>query len=75
MNKSCNLSLKNDRRGFTIYLMMLVMFLLLFSGFMSQSSEILALAQFQSRLIKAEGQVKPGHTWYLDQLLGPSLQK
>ncbi|EKD84109.1 MAG: hypothetical protein ACD_39C00245G0005 [uncultured bacterium] len=75
MNKPSPARQLSRRRGFTIYLMFLVLFLLLFSGFMSQSTEILALAKLQSGLINAEGQVKPGHTWYLDQLLGPSVQK
>jgi len=63
------------RRGFTVYLMFLVLFLLLFSSFMAQGIEILALARLQTRLISAEAQIKPGSAWYLDQLLGPSMQK
>ncbi len=61
-----------DRRGFTIYLVFLVMFLVLYSGFLTQSIEILDLAQMQTTLLSKENQVKPGTTWYLETLLGPA---
>lgn len=61
-----------DRRGFTIYLVFLVMFLVLYSGFLTQSIEILDLAQMQTTLLTKESQVKSGTTWYLETLLGPA---
>lgn len=72
MNNAVQKRQLNSRRGFTIYLMFLVMFLLLFSSFMSQSAEILNLAGMQRRLITREGGVEPGYNWYLHLLREPA---
>ncbi|MBU1107169.1 MAG: hypothetical protein KKB51_10915 [Candidatus Riflebacteria bacterium] len=60
-----------NRRGFTIYFIFLILFLILFSGFMSQSAEIINLASMQRRLISREGGVQPGYNWYLHLLREP----
>ncbi len=60
------------RRGFTVYLIFVLLFFLLISGFMTQSIEMLALARMQSDLLDKESRVKPGSSWYLENLLGPA---
>jgi len=72
MNKRASSSFINKKRGFTLYLMFLLLFLMIFSGFLSQSIEILALAGMQSDYLSKESKVKPGSTWYLEKLLGPA---
>lgn len=72
MNRPVAKMTLTDRRGFTIYLAFLVMFLVIYSGFLTQSVEILALARMQTTLIAKESQMKPGTAWYLETLLGPA---
>jgi len=52
--------------------MFLLLFLMIFSGFLTQSIEILALAGMQSDYLSKESKVKSGSTWYLENLLGPA---
>ena len=75
MNRILRTSTLRKRSGFTIYLIFLLLIFMLFSGFLTQSIEILALARLQSDSINKEGYVKPGSTWYLENLLGPAEQE
>jgi len=72
MNKLLNRGVRAGRRGFTIYLMFVLLFLIIFSGFLAQSIEIFALAGMQSDYLGKESKVKPGSAWYLENLLGPA---
>lgn len=72
MNKASCLQPFYSRRGFTVYLLFLMLFFVLMSAFLSQSIEILALARMQSEIIKSEGEIRSGNTWYLENLLGPA---
>ncbi len=72
MNKGFKRGVPAGRRGFTIYLIFVLLFLIIFSGFLAQSIEIFALAGMQSDYLGKENKVKPGSTWYLENLLGPA---
>ncbi|KAF1083585.1 MAG: hypothetical protein GQF41_0363 [Candidatus Rifleibacterium amylolyticum] len=72
MTNRTSSSVVGRRRGFTLYLMFLLLFLMIFSGFLTQSIEILALAGMQSDYLSKESKVKSGSTWYLENLLGPA---
>ncbi len=67
-----HVSSPGNRRGFTVYLIFVLLFMLLFSGFLTQSIEMLALARMQSDYLDRECMVKPGTSWYLENLLGPA---
>jgi len=72
MNKIIRPAFCRRRRGFTIYLIFLLLFTMLISGFLTQSIEILALARMQTEFINQEGKVTAGSNWYLENLFGPA---
>lgn len=52
-------SVKGSRRGFTVFLMFVVLLLILSSELFSQSVEILALGRMQVRLLNKQGEIRP----------------
>ena len=62
------------RRGFIVYLIFLSLFIYIYSCFFAQILEIANLISSQNEILKIESTLKPGSSWYLENLLGPSEQ-
>lgn len=52
-------SVRSGRRGFTIFLMFMVLMLVLFSDLFSQSREINAIGKLQTRILNKYGEIRP----------------
>lgn len=52
-------SARSGRRGFTIFLMFMVLLLVLFSDLFSQSLEINAVGKLQTRILNKYGEIRP----------------